>query len=83
MISRVMYQGRKTSISMDIELWRVLSKLTGGDAQARRWVIEEARLLDGLANTQAGIESAKGAGLSRLVQRRVFELIGQRIGVTK
>lgn len=83
MILPVMYQGKRTAISMDIELWRILAKLAGGEDKARRWIAEEARLLEGLANTTTGVESAKGAGLSRLVQRRVFELIGQRIGVTK
>jgi hypothetical protein len=83
MLLRLVHRGKYTSVSMDVELWRVLVLIAGGEEPGRRWVIEQARLIEALEGTATGIEGAKGAGLSRLIQRRVFELIQNRLGVAK
>jgi len=77
---RLVYNGRSTAISMDVELWRLLAFLCGGEDQAKLWVREQGRLIEALSGTNTGVE-AKGAGLSRLIQRRVYDLIGRRLSV--
>ncbi len=77
-ILRLVYKGRYTSISMDRELWLLLVFLSGGDVEAKRWAADQVRLIDALSATGAGLD-VRGAGLSRLVQRRIYEWIGTRL----
>lgn len=63
---------RKTSVSMDAELYEALVERHGSERAAIAWVEEEARALDAL-------EEAEGVGarmgLSRLVQRRALRVL--------
>lgn len=77
---RLVYGGKYTAVSMDSELWRLLAGLCGGQEEAKTWVRDQGRLIEALEATSTG-NDAKGAGLSRLVQRRVYELMGRRLGL--
>lgn len=77
-ILRLVYKGRYTSISMDKELWALLLTLAGGEPEAKRWAVDQVRLIEGLSATSTGLD-IQGAGLSRLVQRRIYEWIGTRL----
>lgn len=63
---------RKTSISMDSELYALIVERLGSDRAAVQWIEGEARAMDALETAQAKI------GLSRLVQRQaVLMLLGK------
>lgn len=79
---KVVYGGRHTTVSMDLELWGIVCGLLGGEPQARRWMAEQMPLIEGLEATSVG-SGARGAGLSRLLQRRVYDLLARRLGVAK
>jgi len=61
---------RRTSVSIDSELFGYLSELVGGAERSHRWIEAEARLQD-TAGTEPGVKS----GLSRLVQKRVIRVL--------
>lgn len=78
-ITAIRLEGKKTSISMDIGLWDLLVQVQGSAKRADRWIVDEAQRLDALSRTRTGVENAAGAGLSRLLHREVYKLIGREL----
>ena len=66
---------KRTSVSVDPDLFEIFAKIRGTIAAARAVLREWAVAIDADRQWQEGLSMEAGIGLSRLVQRRMFSEI--------
>lgn len=68
----VVYQGKRTTVSMDSLLFAGLCRHVGGVDQAAAWIRSAVARVDDLRSAEDPIVMVDKAGMSRLIQRMLF-----------